>query len=57
MLSKEKIDRINALAAKSKLETLTPEEKAEQLALREEYIEKFRESFKSQLDQIEFIDS
>ena len=40
----EKILRINALAAKSKKEGLTPEEKAEQQALRKEYIEAFRRS-------------
>ena len=42
MLKKEKIDRINQLAKKSKTsEGLTVEEKAEQQQLRKEYIEKF----------------
>ena len=47
----EKIDRINALARKSRSEEgLTEEEKAEQAALRAEYIAEFRASFASQLD-------
>ncbi|NLN97650.1 MAG: DUF896 domain-containing protein [Eubacteriaceae bacterium] len=57
MLSKEKIDRINELARKGKRgETLTTEEKAEQQALRQEYITVFRESLRSQLERIEFVD-
>ena len=47
----EKIDRINALARKSRTEEgLTDEEKAEQAALRAEYIAEFRASFARQLD-------
>ena len=47
----EKIDRINALARKSRTEEgLTDEETAEQAALRAEYIAEFRASFASQLD-------
>lgn len=47
----EKIDRINALARKAKTEEgLTDEEKAEQAALRAEYIAEFRASFAVQLD-------
>lgn len=47
----EKIDRINELARKSRTEEgLTDEEKAEQAALRAEYIAEFRASFASQLD-------
>lgn len=57
MLTKEKIDRINELARKSKVTCLTQEEKAEQAVLRKEYLEKFRENFKSQLDSIEFVDN
>jgi len=56
MLSKEKIDRINALARKSKSECLTPEEKEEQAVLRKEYLAKFREHFKGHLDSIQFVD-
>lgn len=56
MVSKEKLVRINALAKKSKTEGLTAEEKQEQAALREEYLENFRKSFRSQLDSIEIVD-
>lgn len=56
MLPKEKIDRINFLARKKKCEPLTEAELAEQAALRTEYLEKFRESFKAQLDCIEVVD-
>ncbi|MEE0772422.1 MAG: DUF896 domain-containing protein [Anaerovoracaceae bacterium] len=56
MLEKQKIDRINELAAKSKKEGLTEEEKKEQQLLRKEYIEKFRENFKGQLELIKFVE-
>jgi uncharacterized protein YnzC (UPF0291/DUF896 family) len=56
MLTKEKIDRINELARKSKVTCLTPEEKAEQAELRKEYLGKFREHFKGQLESIRFVD-
>jgi len=56
MLTKEKIDRINELAKKSKVTCLSPEEKEEQAQLRKEYLEKFREHFKSQLESIRFVD-
>ena len=45
-----KIDRINELARKSKVEPLTDEEKAEQKELRDEYILEFRRSFGGILD-------
>lgn len=57
MLSKEKIDRINQLARKSKDAGLNEEEKIEQQNLRKEYLAKFRESFKAQLDNIEIVDT
>ena len=49
-MEKSKIDRINELARKSKLTELTDEEKAEQTALRQEYILEFRASFGATLD-------
>ena len=49
-MTQEKINRINELAHKSKAEGLTEAEKAEQKALREEYIAGFRASMKAQLD-------
>ncbi|MCM1334587.1 MAG: DUF896 domain-containing protein [Bacteroides sp.] len=55
-MEKEKIDRINFLAKKSKSETLTDEEKREQELLRNEYRTSFRESFKAQLDQVYTVD-
>ena len=45
-----KLDRINELAKKSKTEELTPEEKAEQKKLREEYILEFRAGMRGILD-------
>lgn len=56
MLTKDKIERINALAKKSKTDGLTEEEKKEQEALRKEYIEKFRENFKDHLNRIKFVE-
>ena len=50
-MTKEKINRINELARKQKTEEgLTPEEKTEQAALREEYIQEFRNSMRGILD-------
>lgn len=56
MISQEKIDRINQLAKKKKTEGLTPQEKKEQKALREEYIQSVRHSLKAQLDSIKIVD-
>ena len=49
-MERAKIDRINELARKSKTQELTPEEKAEQQKLRDEYRASFRLSLVSQLD-------
>ena len=56
MLSQEKIARINELSKMSKTRALTDEEKKEQECLRKEYIESFRKSFRTQLDNIEIVD-
>ena len=49
-MTQEKIDRINALARKQKAEGLTEEEKQEQYVLRREYIDSFKRSLVSQLE-------
>ena len=49
-MEKEKVMRINELARKSRSEGLTPEELAEQKALRDEYIAEFRLSMGMMLD-------
>ena len=56
MLKKHQMDRINELARASKERVLSDEEKAEQMALREEYLKKFRTSFRAHLDQIKIVD-
>ncbi|MBR4911054.1 MAG: DUF896 domain-containing protein [Clostridia bacterium] len=55
-MEQKKIDRINELARKQKSEGLTEEEKAEQHALRREYIEAYKQSLISQLQNIEFVE-
>ena len=50
-MEQAKIDRINELARKSRTPAgLTPEEKREQAALRQEYVAAVRASFTAQLD-------
>ena len=49
-MEQAKIDRINALARKARVEGLTPEETAEQSTLRREYIEAHRTSLRVMLD-------
>ncbi|WP_240375400.1 DUF896 domain-containing protein [Bacillus piscicola] len=56
MLSQEKIARINELSERSKTTGLTEEELAEQQELRQEYLSKFRSSFKSQLQSVKVMD-
>ncbi|SDY68181.1 Uncharacterized protein YnzC, UPF0291/DUF896 family [Evansella caseinilytica] len=56
MLNKEKIQRINELAAKAKKEGLSLKEQKEQRDLREEYIKNIRRSFKNQLKSIKVVD-
>jgi len=52
-MEQSKIARINELAKK---EVLTEEEKEEQKSLRKEYIEEFKNSLKSQLDNTYIVD-
>ena len=47
------IERINELARKSRAEGLTPEEKAEQQKLRQEYITAVKMNLRTQLDNID----
>ena len=49
-MTKEKIDRINFLARKKKEEGLTESELQEQAVLRREYIESYKQSLISQLE-------
>ncbi len=49
-MTQEKIDRINELARKQKTVGLTEEEKQEQYLLRREYIDSFKQSLVSQLE-------
>ncbi len=56
-MDKKKIDRINELAKKSKSEVgLTEEEKAEQKILRQEYVNSFKASLISQLENTYIVD-
>lgn len=49
-MTQEKINRINELARKQKSEGLTEDEKKEQYILRREYIEAYKSSLISQLE-------
>lgn len=56
-MTKEKIDRINELARKSRTaESLTEAEKAEQAALRQEYRDGVKANLEGQLKNIEVVD-
>ena len=51
-MDKKQIDRINELARKKKAEGLTEAEAAEQAALRQQYIDEWRENTRAMLDGI-----
>lgn len=51
-MEKEKIDRINHLARKSREQGLTEEEKLEQQQLRDEYREGFKRGLAQHLDNV-----
>lgn len=56
-MNQKGIDRINELARKAKSpEGLTPAEEEERAMLRSEYIQSFRASLKSQLDNTYIVD-
>ena len=55
-MKEEKIKRINELAKKAKTEGLTPEEKAEQANLRNEYINSVKASLIGQLENTYIVD-
>ena len=55
-MTQEKINRINELAKKQKTVGLTEEEKAEQYTLRREYIDSFKRSLVSQLENAYIIE-
>ncbi len=55
-MDKAKIERINELYKKSKAEGLTDAEKAEQQALRKEYLADIKSNFKNTLNSIEYTD-
>lgn len=52
MVTQDTINRINELYHKSKSEGLTPEEADEQIRLRKEYVEAFRNNLRGTLDTI-----
>ncbi|MEH7237329.1 DUF896 domain-containing protein [Bacillus sp. JJ1562] len=56
MISKDKLDRINALAKKAKSLGLTDKEKEEQQELRQEYLRVFRSSMSNTLHSVTVID-
>lgn len=56
MLPEELVNRINALARKSKEEGLTEEEKEEQKKLRKEYLKMIRGQVENHLTSIKVVD-
>lgn len=54
-MTEQMITRINELYHKSQAEGLTPEEKEEQSALRQEYIAAVRGNLRSQLNNIDVV--
>lgn len=56
-MDRKKIERINELAKKSKITSLTPEELYEQALLRKEYLENVRRNFKMTLENITIVEN
>jgi uncharacterized protein YnzC (UPF0291/DUF896 family) len=57
VISKEKLKRINELAAKARDGELSYDEKEERQALREEYLKAFRSNFDQHLKTIKVVDN
>lgn len=55
-MNQDKLDRINFLAKKQKSEGLSESERAEQAALRKEYIEAYKRSLLQQLDNLYYLE-
>lgn len=55
-MEQKKLDRINELAKKQRAGLLTEEEKEEQAALRREYVESYKRSLVSQLENTYIVD-
>lgn len=56
MLEKQKLERINSLAARKKSGSITSRELEELKGLREEYLENFRSSFRNQVEHTKVVD-
>lgn len=56
MLSQDKIARINELSKKAKEGSLTETEAKERSSLRKEYLDSFRNSFRSTIENVQIID-
>ncbi|TWT01128.1 DUF896 domain-containing protein [Planomicrobium sp. CPCC 101079] len=56
MLSPDKLKRINELSRKSKSTGLSLEEAKEQSALRQEYLQTFRETMRGTIENVKVID-
>ncbi|HWL12420.1 MAG TPA: DUF896 domain-containing protein [Ureibacillus sp.] len=57
MLTEEKIKRINELSKKAKEGKLTEDEAKERTMLRKEYLDSFRSSFRSTIENVQIIDA
>ncbi len=56
-MTQEKINRLNELARRSRTAPLSSEEKAEQQALRQEYLAAIRRNLRATLESIEVVDA
>lgn len=55
-MTDEKIKMINYYAKKERESGLTPDEKRDQVRLRQEYVAAFRSNLRSQLENVVFVD-